>query len=37
MSETTTTAAEARPGDPAPLGLAGLAMSLAPLSFHNTR
>lgn len=38
MSETTTetTAAEARFGDPAPLGLAGLAMSLGLLSFHTT-
>ena len=35
MSETTTTA-EARLGDPAPLGLAGLAMSLGLLSFHLT-
>ncbi|GAA1952265.1 acetate uptake transporter [Catenulispora subtropica] len=34
MSETTTTGA--RLGDPAPLGLSGLAMSLGLLSFHNT-
>ncbi|GAA2043320.1 GPR1/FUN34/YaaH family transporter [Catenulispora yoronensis] len=41
MSETTTTAATVaaagtRLGDPAPLGLAGLAMSLGLLSFHNS-
>ena len=38
MSETTTPTptSEARLGDPAPLGLAGLAMSLGLLSFHNT-
>jgi len=36
VSETTTPTSGTRLGDPAPLGLAGLAMSLGLLSFHNT-
>jgi succinate-acetate transporter protein len=36
VSETTTTEAGLRLGDPAPLGLSGLAMSLGLLSFHNS-
>jgi succinate-acetate transporter protein len=33
---TETTSTEARLGDPAPLGLSGLAISLGLLSFHNS-